>query len=243
MRGEAYDSLSKVFEELNDDCDYEAWTGYLLRRLADFGAGRCGLELGCGSGRFCRELSRHGYCMSGADKSIPMLTRAQQLSAEEGLKISYFWADAARLKTPEKYDFILSPNDCMNYLPPAKLTSAFKSVRACLKDEGFFHFDISSAYKLREKVANTVSADDRDEVTYLCFPELKGDCVELNVTLFVRGIDSKYDRFDERHLQYIHEEENVTAALQEAGFREITVEGHLGEKKEGSDRLVFLCKK
>lgn len=138
MRGEAYDSLSKVFEELNDDCDYEAWTGYLLRCLADYGAGRSGLELGCGSGRFCRELSRHGYLMSGADKSIPMLTRAQQLSAEEGLKISYFWADAARLKTPEKYDFILSPNDCMNYLPPASSRARSRACAPVSRTRAFF---------------------------------------------------------------------------------------------------------
>ncbi len=238
----AYEHLADWFELLNDDCGYGEWTEYLLLKLESLGAGKRGLELGCGSGKFCRELSRRGYLMSGADISLPMLTRARYLCDREKLRISFFQADAAHLKTPEKYDFILSPNDCINYLPPAALHGAFRNIRSCLGKGGIFCFDISSPYKLREKVANTVSADDREEVTYLCIPEKKGESVELSVTLFVRGRDGRYDRFDERHLQYIHEEENVSAALKAAGFEILSVEGHLGEKKEGSDRLVFVCR-
>ena len=47
---QAYEFLAKWFECLNDDCDYPAWSQYFLSGLARLGAGRRGLEVGCGSG-------------------------------------------------------------------------------------------------------------------------------------------------------------------------------------------------
>ena len=239
----AYDYLAEWFEYLNDDCDYPAWSQYYMNTLARLGAGKKGLELGCGSGAFCRTLARCGYSMSGTDISPAMLSKAESLARKEKLSIPLFQADAAALKTPEKYDFIISPNDCFNYIPGVKLALALKHVYKCLQSGGIFLFDISSEYKLRRKVADTVSADDREEITYLSFNKLKGNSVEMDVTLFVRRKDGAFDRFDERHVQYIHTENSVIVALESAGFKVLAVEGHLGEEKEGSDRLNFLCKK
>ena len=242
-KGKAYEHLSEWFEYLNDDCGYFAWIEYLSKSLKSFQAGNKGLELGCGSGAFCRALAREGYSMSGADISAEMLTKAQHLCAEENLSVNFFLADAAHLVAPEKYDFIISPNDCFNYLPPKAIVGAFKKVRACLKTGGIFLFDISSEYKLRRKVADTVSVDDREELTYLCFSNLNEDKVEMSVSLFVKRKDGAYERFDESHTQYIHGEEFLTAALREAGFEILSTEGHLGEKKEESDRLNFVCRR
>ncbi len=239
---QAYEYLAEWFEDLNDDCDYPVWSQYFIDTLRALHAGEKGLELGCGSGAFCRALERAGFRMSGADRSAAMLTAAEKRAREEGLPIGFFLADAAALKTPEKYDFILSPNDCFNYLPPQKLERAFRGVRAALQKGGIFFFDVSSEYKLRTKVADTVSADDRDEITYLSFNALKENAVESDVTLFIRRKDGAFERFDEKHLRYIHTEEGLRAALEGAGFTVLRVEGHLGEEKERSDRLNFICR-
>lgn len=238
----AYDYLSDWFEILNDDCDYPKWSQYFIERLSALGAGKRGLELGCGSGAFSRALTRAGYVMTGGDISLPMLTKAQAFARDEGLSIDYILCDAATVKAGEKFDFIIAPNDCYNYLPARKLPSAFSHAASCLRKGGIFWFDLSSEHKLRTKVANNMLADDRDEITYLSFNSLKDDHVETDVTLFVRGDDGKYDRYDERHTQYIHGEEFVVDALKKH-FRVLCVEGHLGENKEGSDRLNFLCVK
>ncbi len=240
---EAYGPLAEWFEYLNDDCDYASWSQYFINGLSALDAGREGLELGCGSGAFCRALTRAGYRMEGADLSAAMLTKAEALAREEGLHIPFFLADAAALKAPKKYDLILSPNDCFNYIPQNKLASAFRYVYKALKAGGIFWADVSSEYKLRHKVADTISADDREDVTYLSFNSLKENRVEMDVTLFVRRRDGAFDRFDEHHTQYIHKEEDLSAALVKAGFELIRTEGHLGEAKEGSDRLNFICRK
>ncbi len=239
---QAYDCLAEWFELLNDDCDYACWSQYFIDGLTRLGAGKKGLELGCGSGAFSRALTKAGYCMTGADRSAPMLNKAVRLAKEEGLSIPFVQADAATLKTPERYDFLLSPNDCYNYLPSAVLPRAFKRAAACLVRGGIFWFDISSPCKLRTKIANNVMVDDRDTVTYLAFNTLKEDRVETDVTLFVES-GGAYRRFDEHHTQYIHEEETVRAALAEAGFTLLSMEGHLGEEASASDRWNFLCVK
>lgn len=239
----AYDFLAEWFEVLNDDCDYTLWSQYFIDGLKSLQAGKKGLELGCGSGYFCRSLTRQGYTMTGADVSAAMLSKATQLAGEEGLRISYVQTDAARLKTPEKYDFIISPNDCYNYIPQEKRLAAFKGAYNALSQGGIFWLDISSAYKLREKVANTVSADDREDITYLAFSALKENKVETDVTLFVKEESGKFNRYDEQHTQYIHETEDVKDALVRAGFEILSVEGHLGEAEKGSDRINFICRK
>ena len=240
---QAYDSLAEWFEYLNDDCDYEKWSQYFIQGLSRLGAGKKGLEIGCGSGYFCRVLAKQGYAMTGTDISAPMLAVAAKKAREEGVRAEFVLADVLRLHTPERYDFALSPNDCFNYIPQDKLSSAFRRVASCLKKGGLFWFDISSESKLRGKVADNIFADDRDDVTYLCFGKGCGDSVEMDVTLFVRQADGRFVRSDEKHVQYIHEEEDVLSALRGAGFELIAAEGHLGEEKTGSDRLNFICKR
>lgn len=240
---QAYESLAEWFEYLNDDCDYPKWSQYFIEGLRALGAKNKGLELGCGSGAFCRALKRAGYDMTGADISLAMLSAAQKRAYKEGLNIPFIQADACKLRTLERYDFLIAPNDCYNYIPPEKLTTAFRRAANCLKKEGIFWFDVSSEYKLREKVANNIFADDRDEVTYLSFNTLKEDRVETDVTLFVKGSDGNFARYDEKHVQYIHTQGALTSALERAGFEILKTEGHLGEGTEKSDRVNFICRK
>ena len=115
---QAYDHLSEWFEYLNDDCDYPAWSQYFLSGLAALGAGRKGLEVGCGSGAFCRALAKAGYEMAGVDLSAPMLDKAARLAREEGVRVRFFQADAVVLPMREQFDFLLAPNDCYNYIMP-----------------------------------------------------------------------------------------------------------------------------
>lgn len=237
---QAYDFLAPWFESLNSDCDYPRWSQYFIEGLRARGAGKRGLELGCGSGAFSRALAAAGYEMTGADLSVPMLSKAQELAGKEGVRVQFVRADAACLRTPVRYDFILSPNDCFNYIAPARLPQAFAHIRGCLCKGGLFWFDISSAYKMREKVANNMFGDDRDDVTCIAFNSLKEDRVETELTLFVRE-GELFRRYDESHVRYIHEEDAVLAALRGAGFSLLSVEGHLGADKAGSDRLNFIC--
>lgn len=238
----AYSNLAVWFEYLNDDCGYENWSQYLIDKLRAFPL-REGLDVGCGGGWFTRAFIRAGYRTTGLDISPEMLDFAQEKALKEGARGEYLLGDITKFRSPKKYDFVTAINDCVNYIPKDKLKAALQNTQRLLKKDGIFLFDVSSEKKLREKIANTVSVDDRDEVTYMSFNRAEEDGVTMEVTLFVKGADEKYTRLDETHRQYAYTEEELVAALEENGFCVLSVEGHLGEDKTESDRICFLAQK
>ena len=239
---EAYAHLAHWFEYLNDDCDYEKWSQYLIAKLSAFSLEK-GLDVGCGGGWFTRAFQKQGYQMTGLDVSAEMLDFAQQTALKEGVRSEYILGDITKIKLPKRFDFATAINDCFNYVPKNKFKTAIKNVSSALKKGGLLLFDVSSERKIREKIANTVCADDRDDVTYLAFNKQEVDGVTMDVTLFVKRPDGAFERMDETHRQYIYTEQEITSALEENGFEILCVEGHLGEDKATSDRLCFLARK
>ena len=162
---------------------------------------------------------------------------------KQGARGEYILGDITKMKLPARFDFVTAINDCMNYIPKTKLNAAFKNIRGALKKGGIFLFDISSKGKIDKKVANTVSVDDRDEITYLSFNRPESDGVTMEVTLFAKNADGSYSRMDETHRQYAYEESEIFTALEQNGFTVLEVEGHLGGDKNTSDRITFLAQK
>ena len=238
----AYCHLAKWFEYLNDDCGYENWSQYLILKLSRYPLS-AGLDVGCGGGWFTRAFQKHGYAMTGLDVSAEMLDFAQETAMKAGVRSEYLLGDISKMKLPQRFDFVTAINDCVNYIPKTKLNAAFKNIRGALKKGGIFLFDISSKGKIDGKVANTVSVDDREEVTYLSFNRPEEDGVTMDVTLFVKGNDGRFERLDETHRQYIYTIDEIKNALEENGFTLIDCEGHLGENAETSDRICFLAQR
>ena len=238
----AYANLAKWFEYLNDDCGYENWSQYLIAKLQAYPL-QVGLDVGCGGGWFTRAFQKQGYTMTGLDVSPEMLDFAQEQAFKQGVRSEYILGDIAKTKFPRRFDFATAINDCINYVPKAKLGNALKNIRNALKKDGVFLFDISSERKFREKIANTVCADDREDVTYLAFNREEEDGVTMDVTLFVKQADGKFERLDETHRQYIYTVDEIKTALSENGFALLSVEGHLGEAVDTSDRICFLAQR
>ena len=87
-------------------------------------------------------------------------------------------------------------------------------------------FDLSSERKFEEKIDGKISADDRENVTYLSFGRVQGDIASLDVTLFVRRKDGAFDRFDELHTQYVYTLAEIEGALALAGFEIVSASGY-----------------
>jgi SAM-dependent methyltransferase len=236
----SYSALGRWFEYLNDDCGYEQWSQYLISTLKSEGAGASGVDIGCGNGYFTRALIRAGYFVSGVDISPQMLDKAQQLSLKQGVRAEFLLGDITKLKLNAKVDFAVAINDCLNYVSQNKLDTAFSRVNSCLKKGGVFIFDISTSQKLKNTLGNNLFCEDRDDITYIWFNTLSNDRVTMDLTFFEKGKDGRYTRFDERHVQYIHEKEDVINALTKAGFS-VRCEGHLGKSED--ERINFICKK
>ena len=212
MKSAAYTNLAKWFEYLNDDCDYENWSQYLILKLKNYPL-QSGIDIGCGGGWFTRAFQKYGYQMTGMDCSVEMLDYAQETALKTGIRSEYILGDITAKKPMKKFDFATAINDCVNYIPKNKFSAAVKNVASALKKDGIFLFDVSSPRKFREKIANTISADDRDDVTYISFNKEEADGVTMDVTLFVKRADGTFDRMDESHRQYIYTEEEILTEL------------------------------
>ena len=240
MTNNIYSAIGGVFEYLNSDCGYSQWSQYLIKKLNEMNAGNDGVDVGCGNGYFTRALYKAGYSVKGIDVSPQMLSKAVELAREEGVTAEFLTGDITKLNLSGKVGFITAVNDCLNYIPPHKLISTFKCVYKNLRKGGVFFFDISSENKLKNIVGNNTFVKDLDKATVIWDNTLKGDRVEMDITLFTLNSDGTYTRSDESQTQYIHPEEVVTSALKDAGF-EVETEGHLGKEKD--ERINFLCRK
>ena len=238
----SYSTLGNWFEYLNKDCDYASWSQYLIKRLAKFNADPSGVDIGCGNGYFTRALYKAGYDVRGIDISPQMLNVAKRRAAEEGVPCEFLLGDITKLKLTGKVHFAVAINDCLNYVPPSKLKSAFAKVYSCLNRGGLFHFDISSEYKIRHILADNMFGEDGDDISYMWFNTPEEDGVTMELTFFVRGSDGRYDRYEETHRQYAHSEEAVISALKEVGFTRVLTEGHLGSDDK-SQRINFTALK
>ena len=234
----SYSALGRWFEYLNKDCGYEQWSQYLIKLLKDSGAGADGLDIGCGNGYFTRALIKAGYRVTGIDISAQMLDTAQAIALKEGIKAEFLLGDITKLKVTAKKDFCIAVNDCINYIPKNKLKSAFSHVYGSLKKGGVFIFDISSSEKLKDTIGNNLFAEDGEDVSYMWFNKLEQDSIIMDLTFFERRSDGTYKRYDERHVQYIYDEDEIISALKEAGFS-AKAEGHLGKDKQ--ERINFIC--
>lgn len=239
---ESYKTLGRWFEYLNADCDYDSWSQYLLSKLKSADVGSSGIDIGCGNGYFTRALNRAGYSVSGMDISPEMLTVARQKAAKEGIRCEFLLGDITKLKLTGKTHFITAVNDCVNYVPPKKLKSTFTRIYGCLNRGGVFHFDISSANKIRNVLGENMFGDNGEELSYMWFNTQTEDGVIMDLTFFKRKKEGGYARFDEQHRQYAHGEDEIIDALGGAGFCKILAEGFLGSSDK-SLRIHFTCKK
>lgn len=240
MSAESYSAIGGIFEYLNSDCGYLQWSQYLIEKLKEATAYRDGIDMGCGNGYFTRALCKAGFSVKGMDVSPQMLSEAVRLAAAEGVRTEFLRGDITKLKLNGKTGFVVAVNDCVNYVPPEKITSAFKGVYANLKKGGAFIFDISSENKLKNIVGSNTFVKDLENATVIWCNDFKGDRVEMDITLFTLNKDGTYMRSDERQTQYVHSENFIVSALKDAGFA-VQTEGHLGGGKE--ERINFICVK
>jgi ubiquinone/menaquinone biosynthesis C-methylase UbiE len=124
---------------MSDMFDYDAELrlhNELLRTAAGVGPADRVLDIGCGTGQSTREAARVAVAGSvlGVDVSAPMLERARQLSADEGLSnITFQEADAqVHPFAPTHFDLCLSRFGTMFFADPV---AAFTNIGRALRPE------------------------------------------------------------------------------------------------------------
>ncbi len=235
----SYSALADLYEKLISDCDYEKWSQYLLKKISTLTNGKKGLDLACGSGKITRFFAKLGYKMTGGDISEEMLAQAKNLSLKEKLNIDYFIADLNNLYARDTYDFITVINDGFNYVKPENLNKVFKGITKQLRSGGVLLFDVSSEYKLKNILANNLFGEDDEEFSYLWFNKLCDNRVEMDLSFFIKQ-GELYQKKEEKHIQYIHTENNLIQKANACGLELIEVNY---SEQENPLRINFIMRK
>lgn len=235
-----YSALSRYYDTLMKDFDYDAYEAFLRRNLI----GKKGLDLACGSGEMTIRLKKDGYDIVGADYSAEMLNEAVIKARKNRLIIPYVLCDLNNLSIENKYDFAVSVCDGFNYIASeSHMEDAFKTVRAALNGGGVFIFDISSENKLKNIVADNLFYEDNDNLTYFWQNTLFDNRVEMELTFFEKAGDL-YRRFDEYQTQYIYSADKIRELLDKAGFSSVKFYNEkFKEFKPGDSRLIVCAEK
>lgn len=183
------------------------------------------LDLCCGTGVLATHFLQHGYQVVGLDLSEPMLAYARQNNMEYLVagQARFVQGDASNFHFDERFGLVVSTFDALNHLPDeAALRSCFACVRAVLKDQGVFIFDLNTALGLRRW--NGMTVDDSSPEALIInrgFVVAEERRAWTAITGFLKEPDGRYIRFDEVAYNTIFSMAQVRQLLAETGFQKV----------------------
>ena len=244
-----YEQFAALYDRLMDDFNYPAWADYYLSLLARHGVRpKTICECGCGTGSMSVEFARRRVKLVASDLSEDMLHAAQEKARRNGVMIPFVCQDMRELSIHRPVEAVLCCCDGVNYLTSKEDVCAFfRAAYNALQPGGALAFDLSSRYKLRDKMGNSFFGEERDEVAYLWqnqYDEAE-DVILMDLTFFVRREDGLYERFTEQHEQRAHTDVEILTWLAECGFEGACVYGDRNFDPPASDceRIHIIAKK
>ena len=206
------------------------------------------LDLACGTGRMTFSLADRGYDMIGIDGSADMLAVAYEKSTDRTIRILdeigadelpadmtaplFLQQDMRDFELYGTVDAVVSCLDSINYLcGDGDLDACLACIHLYLAPGGLLVFDVNSPYKFAHTYGNnayiledTISEGDGSSGarTAYCgwqneFDPATGLC-RFYLSVFSEQADGTYRREDEEQTERCYSEEELTGALDCAGF-------------------------
>lgn len=243
-----YTNFAYIYDKLMYDINYKEWADYIqsIFKLNNLSP-KTVLDLGCGTGNFCIEMSKRGYEMIGVDISTDMLMCAKEKSLCEDVDILYLNQDMANFELYGTVDVVISLMDSINYITYKNdLKRLFKLVKNYLNPGGLFIFDINTTYKLEKVLGGNVFYDVGEELSYIwdnSYDKKKKLC-QFDLTFFVKD-GTGYNRYDELHYERAFTNSEIKALIEYAGLELINVFDALkfSSPNKKSERIFYICKK
>lgn len=189
--------------------------------LADLRPGAVVLDLCCGSGDLAARLVARGLEVTGVDGSERLLEFARRRAPAA----RFVCADARKFVLGGRHDAAFCAFDSLNHMAgPEDLEAAFAHVLAALRPGGLFACDLNC------EAAYLHAWDDsygHAEADLACVVTLGYDRAErvgtFEAAVFRAQVDGRWCRSDVRLRQSAYEPVVVAAALERAGFAEVTI--------------------
>jgi SAM-dependent methyltransferase len=105
--------------------------------LTELEPGASVLDLCCGVGRCSLELARHGFSITGVDRTTSYLTEARKQAEQENLGVEFIQDDMRKFIRPESFDCVISMYTSWTYFEdPEEDKQVILNAYASLKPGG-----------------------------------------------------------------------------------------------------------
>ncbi len=243
---EAYGGFAQVYDAFMDNVDYHQWCDYAVKLLNQYGvfSGQL-VDIGCGTGTGTMLFAKEGYQMIGIDISQEMLEIAE--SKKEMENILYVLQDVTELELPYTVPAMVSIGDSMNYITDyGDFTMVLKRVNQYLEDNGIFVFDLKTK-KYFSDIGETTIAEDREDCSFIWenYFDEETNINEYYLSVFVRGQDGRYDKYEEEHFQRGYTLKEISQAVEISGLKieKIYEAFSDNEGKEENERVYVVVRK
>lgn len=243
-----YSNFAYYYDALMKDIDYGKWADYTIELFRRFGCvPSLVLDLGCGTGSFCIEMSKRGYEMIGIDLSPDMLSCARSKSIESNADILFLNQDMRIFELYGTVDAIVCLMDSMNYITRKRdAEKVLRLVNNYLNPGGVFIFDVNSQYKFENILANDVFYSVEEDISYIwqnSYDRTRKLC-RFDLTFFAKS-GKQYERFDETHYERAFSVDELKSLIEASGLELCGVFGEFGFRFPGkrSERIFFVCRK
>ncbi len=242
-----YGSFAKYYDALQADVPYSAIAGRIRQLGLRYSSeNEVVVELGCGTGRLCRELEKLGFDVIGVDISADMLDEAENARTAES-DITYILQDMTCLDLWGAADIIVCVLDGMNHLPDADaFDSAVERASMFTCDGGLLIFDLNTEYKHRNVLADNCFAYDLDGL----FCAWRNHCredgrVDMALDFFAENEDGSYTRETEYISEILLPHDLIERTVKEHDFELIGVFDGLTEEPpcETTHRALYVCRR
>jgi SAM-dependent methyltransferase len=200
------------------------------------------LDICCGTGQLAAVLAKRGFTVTGIDGSARQLEYARRNAPG----CEFIHADARDFELPDVFDAALSVYDSLNHIMTLEdLERCFRNVCNSLTPGGPFLFDLNMEEGLLKRwKGSNAHAEEGNAFIMMFFYDAEEKIARAEVTMF-RLEEGIWLRSDIDFFQTAYSEEEVTGALRNAGFSDISTYNasrELGQPM-GEGRIFFLALK
>lgn len=205
------------------------------------------LDLACGTGSAAIALARRGCEVTAVDLSPAMLEAARTKARRWNTHVTWLEGDMRRVQAGGPFDAVTCFYDALNYmLVPEDLQKAFETVRAHLRHDGLFLFDMLTDHAIAKTWGETVDTSFDPELTRIwksSYDPLT-ETGALHALFFEREPDGRYRRIEEVHRHRGYSPDTVETLLERAGLEVIHATECLTDREptETTYRVAYLAR-
>lgn len=242
----SYSFFARYYDSLTSNVDYpsiaKAIDGYVSERKP---ASNILVDVACGTGSLCVELSKLGYDVIGTDSSCEMLSEAVKKAYDGEKPILFLNQSMDELDLYGTVGIAVCTLDSINHVTnSAQIDTAFSKISLFLEKDGLFIFDVNSLYKHNVILADNTYVYDCEDVYCVWQNSTENGKTTISLDFFESDGDAYY-RSSESFCEVAYSMQEIEQLLAKNGLKVIAKYDDYTNNplKEDTQRIVYVAGK